>query len=87
MVNDYQKNYNVFLEPIFDRFLETKLEKAYNILVPHSIHRIGKPSLLKGEADENSCNIRPSFIGQTKRRDDYCQPNRGIGGVCKKRKA
>lgn len=85
MADDPQENYAIFLEPVFNRFLEAKLERTYDVLAPSSARRINQSFGVRKEVDENSCDLRPSLLRQAKRRNDHCQPSRSPNGVCRQR--
>ena len=66
MAKRSRQNLEICLEPIFDRYLEKKLEQAYGVLVPNQSRSVGKTCTLKEEDNEDSSNLQPSFIRQAK---------------------
>ena len=57
----------VRLDYAFDRLLASKLQHAYEILVPDQV-RIVSGSILRGDGDEDRGDLRQSVLGQAKGR-------------------
>jgi len=72
----------VRLDYAFDRLLATKLPQVYEILVPDQVRVISNFSALNGETNENGGDLRQGIVGQAERREDYCEPDGGVDGVC-----
>ena len=72
----------VRLDYTFDRLLSTKLQQAYEILVPDRVRVISNCSALNGERNENRGDLREGIVGQAEGREDHREPNRGLDGVC-----
>jgi hypothetical protein len=77
---DHHNDREVRLDYAFDRLLTAKLQQAYEILVPDQV-RFVRNSLLNGDGHEECGDLRKSVLGQAERREHYCEPNGGIGGV------
>jgi hypothetical protein len=75
-------NREVRLDYAFDRLLTTKLQQAYEILVPDRVRVIGNWSALNGETNENRGDLREGVVGQAEGREDHREPDRGLDGVC-----
>jgi len=75
-----RKDRKVRLDYAFDRLLATKLQQAYEILVPDQV-RVVRDSGLNGDGDEERGDLRKGILGQTERRKHDCEPNSRIGGV------
>jgi len=75
-------NRKVRLDYAFDRLLTTKLQQAYEILVPDRVRVIGNCSALNGETNENRGDLRESVVGQAEGREDHREPDRGLDGCC-----
>ena len=54
MADSSQRNREIYLEPFFDRYLGTRLEQAYNIIVPAKSRPTRKSCTLKEEIHEDS---------------------------------
>ena len=77
-----RSNREVRLDYAFDRLLATKLQHVYEILVPDRIRIPGNSSALNGDANEDGGDLRQGIVGQAERREDYCEPDGGVDGVC-----
>lgn len=75
-----RKDREVRLDYAFDRLLATKLQQAYEILVPDQV-RVVRDSVLNGAGGEERSDLREGILEQTERRKHDCEPNGGTGGV------
>jgi hypothetical protein len=83
---DRRRRDQVQLEYVLDRLLATKLERVYEILVPDCARRASEPAQLRRKSCEDSRDLRPRVIGAAEGREDHRQPDRGIDGLCPKRR-
>src|SRR5258706_15656489 len=60
--------------------LATKLEQAYDILVPDRVRVVGRAKVT-GAGDEDRSDLRSCIVGQTKGGEHDRQPNGGAGCV------
>ena len=63
---------------VFDRLLISKLQQAYEILVPDNCRIIGNQTELVAD-NEDSCNLRPRLVGKAERRKHDRKSNRRFG--------
>ena len=75
-----RRDFEVRLDYAFDRLLATKLQQAYEILVPDQV-RVVRDHVLNGAGDEERRDLRKGLLEQTERRKHDCEPNSGTGGV------
>jgi len=68
----------VELDYVFDRLGDLQLIQAYHLLVPERRKLIDK-----GQCDEDSSDLRKSFLGQAEERSDDRQPDGGSEGIRK----
>lgn len=61
-----RKSRRVSLEYEFDRLHPAKLQQVYEILVPDQVRAVGCRSSVMGGRDEDSCDLRKSFLRQAK---------------------
>ena len=76
------KDREVRLDYAFDRLLATKLQQVYEILVPDRVRVVSNSSALNGEPNEDRGDLRQGIVGQAEGREDYCEPDGGVEGVC-----
>src|SRR5262245_20212743 len=80
MVERQQTRRALHLEYEFDRLLASKLELAYDILVPDRVRIIGSAKVT-GARDEERGDLRSCVIGQTAGGEHDRQPDGGAGDV------
>lgn len=68
----------VEIDYVFDRLGDLQLIQAYRLLVPER-HKL----IERGKNDEDSCDLRSSFLGQAEERSNDCEPDIGAEGVRK----
>jgi site-specific DNA recombinase len=81
MVERRQRRRTLHLEYEFDRLLASKLELAYDILVPDRVRIIGSAKMT-GASDEERSDLRSCVIGQTAGGEHDRQPDGGTGDIC-----
>ena len=64
----------------FDRLLATKLELAYDILVPDRVRIVGSAKV-RGAGDEERSDLRSCVVGQTAGGEHDRQPDGSAGGI------
>ena len=57
----------VLVEYSFDRLQLSKLQQAYELLVPDYVRSTQRPARLTGDHDEGGSDLREGVIGQTKK--------------------
>ena len=78
-----RRDRQVRLDYAFDRLLITKLQQAYEILVPHQTRAV-RDSVLNGGGHEERSHLRTGILGETEGRTHDCEPDSRIGGICSK---
>ena len=77
-----RKDREIRLDYGFDRLLATKLQQAYEILVPDRVRVVSNSSALNGETNENCGDLRQGIVRQAEGRKHHCEPNGSAEGVC-----
>ncbi|MGA8156518.1 MAG: hypothetical protein WB822_09985 [Rhodoplanes sp.] len=80
MAEQRQTRRALHLEYEFDRLLATKLELAYDILVPDRVRIVGSAKV-RGAGDEERSDLRSCVVGQTAGGEHDRQPDGSAGGI------
>lgn len=67
----------ILVEYSFDRLQLSKLQQAYELLVPHYVRATGRSAKLMEDHDEGGGDLREGVVEQAEGRKYDCKPNRG----------
>jgi hypothetical protein len=77
----------ILVEYSFDRLQGSKLQQAYELLVPHYVRAMtGRSPKLTEDHDESGRDLREGVVEQTERREHDFEPNRGTACICTRTK-